>query len=111
MNINISIPFFSGQELSKTLLVFDHAIMHESYEILKLLTENIIHYAFAPKGLTSILQPLDVCINHPFKNYIRKEYESSIIAFKSNKVPKIKREILLKWTINVCYDSKKLLMK
>ena len=106
--INVYIPFFSGQELSKTLLVFDHARMHESYEILKLLTENKINYVFIPKGLTPILQPLDVCINYPFKNYIRKEYESAVIAFKSNKVPKIKREILLKWILNVWNDSKKI---
>ena len=33
---NVYLPFFSGQELSKILLVFDHAKMNKSYEILKL---------------------------------------------------------------------------
>ena len=49
--------------------------------------------------MTSILQPLDVCINKPYKHSIRHSYEESTKAFKSNKIPKIKREVLLKWVV------------
>lgn len=34
-----------------------------------------INYVFIPKGLTSILQSLDVLINPPFKDAIRHQYE------------------------------------
>ena len=49
--------------------------------------------------MTSILQPLDVSINRPYKDSIRHSYEEATIAFKSNKIPKIKREVLLKWVV------------
>ena len=30
--------------------------------------------SFIPKGLTRFIQPLDVSINKPFKNALKKEY-------------------------------------
>ena len=73
--------------------------MHISFEIQRLLVKNKINFAYIPAGLTSILQPLDVSINKPYKDSIRHSYEEATIAFKSNKIPKIKREVLLKWVV------------
>lgn len=89
----IYIPYFEGKNLSKTLLVFDRASMHDSLEIIKYLISKNINFVFIPKGLTSILQPLDVSINHPFKIGIKHAYEYAITCFKTEKVPKVKKEI------------------
>jgi len=58
-----------------------------------------------PKGLTPILQPLDVSINKPFKEAMKHKYESSIIYFSNKNKIKIKREVLLKWINDCWYDS------
>ena len=98
---NIYIPYFNSKniELKNTLLIWDKATMHISFEIQRLLVKNKINFAYIPAGLTSILQPLDVSINRPYKDSIRHSYEEATIAFKSNKIPKIKREVLLKWVV------------
>ena len=82
--------------------------MHNSLIISKFLYDKGINYILIPKGLTSILQPLDVSINRPFKDQMRRTYESSISVFKSGKVPKIKREIMLKWVVDTWFDDNKI---
>ena len=105
---NIYIPFFKNKDLKKTLLIWDNATMHTSL-ISKFLYEKGINYVLIPKGLTSILQPLDVSINRPFKDWMKRTYESSIAVFKTGKVPKIKREIILKWIVdNNWFDDSKI---
>lgn len=47
--------------------------------------------------MTSVLQPLDLPINHPFKDSIRHKYDESISTFKKVKVEKIRSEKLLQW--------------
>ena len=39
---------------------------------------------------------------------MRRTYESSISVFKSGKVPKIKREIMLKWVVDTWFDDNKI---
>ena len=46
--------------------------MHYSYEIQKYLSLKNIIFIFIPAGLTGILQPLDVCINKPYKELIKR---------------------------------------
>jgi hypothetical protein len=36
---------------------------------------------------------------------MKRTYESSISIFKSGKVPKIKREIMLKWIVDIWLDD------
>ena len=53
---NVYIKYFKGKtELKRTLLVLDHASIHDNFEILKFLFDNNINYVIIPKGLTSIL--------------------------------------------------------
>lgn len=103
----IYIPFFSKKDLSDILLIWDYATMHNSFEILNYLYKNNINVIFIPRGLTCILL-LDLSINRPFKDWIRREYESSIQKFNFLKLPKIKRDVLLEWILNVWNDYKKI---
>ena len=75
---NIYIPYFKNKDLKKTLLIWDNATMHTSLIISKFLYEKGINYVLIPKGLTSILQPLDVSINRPFKDWMKRTYNCCI---------------------------------
>lgn len=79
--------------------------MHDSYEIINYLTKYKINFVFVPKGLTSILQPLDISINHPFKLALKHEYEFLLTFFGKAKVPKVKREKIIEWIVN-CWEDK-----
>ena len=75
----IYIPYFNGTDLSKSLLIWDNASMHNSFEILKFLNDKKINIIFVPRGLTPILHPLDLSINRPLKDWVKKNMKN---AFK-----------------------------
>lgn len=77
--------------MSKTLLVYDQTTMDDSYETIRFITFKKINVIFVPKGLTSLLQPIDVCINRSFKEYIRHEYENAVLIFNGPNFPRVKR--------------------
>ena len=104
----IYIPYFNGTDLSKTLLIWDNASMNNSFEILKFLNDKKINIIFVPRGLTPILHPLDLSINRPLKDWVKKKYEECIQNIKFKKPPKIKREILLNWILNMWDDKNKI---
>lgn len=58
-----------------TLLIDDQATCHKSEQVAKL--KNVKHVQI-PKGCTPILQPLDVCINKPFKTIVKAEWKKFI---------------------------------
>ena len=82
--------------------------MQNSFEILKFLNDKKINVIFVPRGLTPILQPLDLSINKPLKDWVKRKYEEYIQNIKFKKPPKIKREILLNWILNVWDDKNKI---
>ena len=53
--------------------------------ILYLFKENKSNYVLIPPGATSYPQLLDLAINKPFKNNIRKKYTEFVIKFGGNK--------------------------
>ncbi len=55
-------------------LVLDSCSVHKKPDIKKKLEEKDIKLFIIPGGVTSLLQPLDVCINKPFKDYMREEF-------------------------------------
>lgn len=63
-----------GAALKKktSLLVWDMFRAHTSDDIKKLAKSSQVTLAVIPGGLTSVLQPLDVCLNKPFKDRVRK---------------------------------------
>ena len=104
----IYIEYFKDKNLNESLLIWDHGTMHNVISIQKLICDKKINYVFIPKGLTTILQPLDVSTNKVFKEWIRRNYESAVSLFKTEKVPKIKRDVILKWIIDVWNDDSKI---
>lgn len=60
----------------ESMLVFDAFRGHLTDELKDMLYEEQCDLAIIPGGLTCKLQPLDVSVNKPFKQYIREEYEN-----------------------------------
>ncbi|KFD59836.1 hypothetical protein M514_27988, partial [Trichuris suis] len=59
---------------NRSLLVWDSFRSHVTQRIKSYINECKIETAVIPGGLTSILQPLNVCVNKPFKDHMRKEW-------------------------------------
>ncbi|GFV28193.1 DDE-1 domain-containing protein [Trichonephila clavipes] len=58
----------------QSLLVWDMFRFHLTDNTKKLLTECNTDIAVIPGGLTSLVQPLDVCINKPFKQNLKRQW-------------------------------------
>ena len=76
-----------------TSLIYDRAKSHFSDRINYLFKKNNANYALIPPGQTSYLQPLDVSINKPFKDYIRDKFLEFQLKNKNIKPPS-KEELL-----------------
>ncbi|KFD72355.1 hypothetical protein M514_15628 [Trichuris suis] len=63
-----------GHANNRSLLVWDSFRSHVTQRTKSYLNECKIETAVIPGGLTSILQPLDVCLNKPFKDHMREEW-------------------------------------
>ena len=56
------------------LLVLDQFRAHTTQDTKKRFKEEKTHLAVIPGGLTSLLLPLDISINKPFKVFMREEW-------------------------------------
>ncbi|KAG7163825.1 Pogo transposable element-like 8, partial [Homarus americanus] len=63
----------------RSLLVWDMFRAHLTDKVKKHLQQNIIVTAVIPRGLPSVLQPLDVSLNKPFKDNIRSEWNKWMV--------------------------------
>lgn len=79
--------------------------MNFSFDAIRYLVSLKINYVFIPKGLTSILQSLDVSVNRPFKDALRYCYENALSIFSQKKCQKSKREVLMKPIIDSRYNN------
>jgi hypothetical protein len=66
--------FNDNRPNAPTLLVYDSFRGHLEESIKEKFHKSNVNLAVIPGGLTSICQPLDVAINKPFKDNIRKEW-------------------------------------
>ena len=83
----------------------DKASSHISDEIIENCTGSYKDISILPAGCTSILQPLDISINKPFKTYIKEKYIQYCIT-KNITISKVNKEDIIKWICDVWYDEK-----
>lgn len=67
----IVLPYTKGR---KTLLVMDSFSAHEDTKLLEKAKAENIDIVVIPGGCTSKIQPLDVCLNKPFKSILRRKW-------------------------------------
>lgn len=58
----------------KFIIIMDDFSVHKDQRVLKYLDSQKVAYYYIPPGCTGLLQPLDVCINKPYKDALRKLY-------------------------------------
>ena len=76
------------------MLVMDDASMHKTPEIKRSVELSETKVMMIPRGLTRYLQPLDVSINKPFKEEIRRKYNEYCIE---NTNLKVSRKQIIDW--------------
>ena len=70
----IFLNYQNNEAKDTCLLVLDKAPSHVNKKVIQFLNDNNIKRIFIPGGLTSKLQPLDVVVNKPFKDYLKEKY-------------------------------------
>ena len=60
------------------LLIVDKAPSHLNKKLIIFLNDNKIKRVFIPGGLTSKLLPIDVIVNKPYKDYLKKYNQCKI---------------------------------
>lgn len=58
----------------RSLLVLDSFEAHKTDQVKRSFKSENTDLAVIPGGLTSVLQPLDVCLNKPFKDRVRQKW-------------------------------------
>jgi hypothetical protein len=93
-------------------LIYDNFGGHTKREVKRYLRKEfpLIKVFLLPPNTTSILQPLDIGVNKPFKNYIKNKYLDWLIKYVDDnnttpKLPKIERSKLLVSWIAQSFDN------
>ena len=86
----------------QSLLVWDSFRAHLTDEVKADLNRRKIDVAVIPGGLTPVLQPLDKCLNKPFKDNVRRKYLALMISGLFDYTPAGKkkapsRNLVLRW--------------
>ena len=86
----------------QSLLVWDSFRAHLTDDVKAALRQRKIDVAVIPGGLTPVLQPLDKCLNKPFKDSIRSKYLAWMISGPFEYTPSGKkkpptRNLVLRW--------------
>lgn len=93
----------------ESLLAWDMFNAHRLECVKNKLRERRTHQAVIPGGCTSLLQPLDVCLNKPFKDNLRRQWNTWVIEGVNplTKAGNIKRPditTVCQWTIDSWND-------
>ena len=89
----------------ESLLIIDKATTHENEEFKRACFNNDVTISYIPIGLTSILQPLDVSINNPFKDALRNEYTQYCIQKGLSNADKVSRKQIIDFVYDVWYNK------
>ena len=71
----------------KSLLVWDSFRAHLADPVKRALRQTNTDVAVIPGGLSSILQPLDVCLNKPFKDCMRERWTTWMVKGEKSLTP------------------------
>ena len=85
-------------------LILDKATLNLTANILETFKNNNQYLSFIPAGLTLFIQPLDMVINKPFKDALRKKY-IEYCSISNNINAKITREKMIKFIVDTWYDQ------
>ena len=85
-----------------SMLILDSFCVYTTEGIKTLLKKGIMDLVVIPSGLTSMLQPLDVCINQPFKFALKQKYmewmaEGDHQYMPTGKIKKPNLNLLCSW--------------
>jgi len=75
------------RQINDSILYFDKAPSHMIKELDTLFQNNNSEFRLIPPGLTSLCQPLDLCINKPSKDALRAKYREFCVTWKNTKKP------------------------
>lgn len=67
---------------NRSLLVLDAFRCHRMPVVKNILEKDKTDLAIIPGGMTSILQPLDVCVNKPFKHALKRKWNAWLVDDK-----------------------------
>ncbi|RPB01809.1 hypothetical protein L873DRAFT_1566635, partial [Choiromyces venosus 120613-1] len=96
------VPILEGRP---TLLVLDLFGAHKTEEVLDTFSANDIVVSMIPGGCTSLVQPLDVSINQPFKDILRVEEERILLAGERLVGSMIgQRRVLTTWAVGEAWE-------
>ena len=83
----------------------DKASSHINEDIIEKCTGQFCDVSILPSGCTSILQPLDISINKPFKNSLKEKYIRYCID-KGVVFSKVGKEDIINWVGDIWYSDK-----
>ena len=63
------------QEDHQALVIFDNFMAQCTEEVFKLTESHHISYALVPANCTDHLQPLDLSVNKPAKNFLQNKFQ------------------------------------
>ena len=91
------------------MLVIDSFEGHKTESVRQKCNASNTHIAIIPGGLTSIVQPLDVCINKPFKDRLREKWhlwmsKGEFQLTKGGNLKKSGYDLICQWILEV-WDS------
>jgi hypothetical protein len=96
------IPFTGAREGRRTFLILDECRTHMTAKIGRAFALCNTEVEFIPGGYTAKLQPMDVGINKPFKNYVRRFFDSWLVRNIDNTRPM--RQDVSKWISDAWKD-------
>ena len=87
----------------RPVLLLDKFACHTVNEVVDLIFAMGIEIIYIPGGCTSLAQPLDVGINKPFRDRIRRKWQEWMLREKAahgeHHIPKVPRELVAQWSI------------